>query len=78
MQSEMHQMHISGYYISKGFDDRIRAMKHLRGHSRRYFSLATIAMHSTLHRLCSIESRYRHRDRPHLYHEYKTSPPSER
>ncbi|WP_292655031.1 hypothetical protein [Nitratifractor sp.] len=53
-------------------------MKHLRGHSRRYFSLATIAMHSTLHRLCSIESRYRHRDRPHLYHEYKTSPPSER
>ncbi len=78
MQYKSCQVHIWGYYISKGFDDRIRVMKHLRGHSRRYFSLATIAMHSTLHRLCSIESRYRHRDRPHLYHEYKTSPPSDR
>jgi hypothetical protein len=32
-------------------------------------------MHSTLHRLCSLDVRYRHRDLPHLYHEYKTSPP---
>ncbi|WP_456456728.1 hypothetical protein [Nitratifractor sp.] len=53
-------------------------MKDLRGHSRSYFSLAAIAMHSTLHRLRSIENRYRHRQRPHLYHEYKTSPPSDR
>jgi len=53
-------------------------MKHLRGHSKRYFSLAAIAMHSTLHRLCSLDVRYRHRDLPHLYHEYKTSPPYER
>jgi len=53
-------------------------MKHLRGHSRRYFSLAAIAMHSTLHRLCGMDSKYRRRTRPHLYHEYKTSPPIER
>ncbi|WP_456433367.1 hypothetical protein [Nitratifractor sp.] len=52
-------------------------MKHLRGHSKRYFSLATIAMYSTLHRLCGIDARYRHSEGPLLYHEYKTSPPSE-
>ena len=70
-------MQLRGNYISKVFDDRIRFMKDLRGHSKRYFTLAAIAMHSTLHRLSSIHVRYRRQDRPHLYHEYKTSPPFE-
>ncbi len=52
-------------------------MKHLRGHSKRYFSPAAIAMHSTLHRLSRIESEAKLHRRPHLYHEYKTSPPKE-
>jgi hypothetical protein len=64
-------------YISKPFEGKMRPMKHIRGHSKRYFSLAAIAMHSTMHRLCSLDERYRHQDRPHLYHEYKTSPPNE-
>ena len=52
-------------------------MKELRGYRRHYYSLAVITMHSTLHRLCSIDSEYRRHRRPHLYHEYKTSPPNE-
>ncbi len=51
-------------------------MKHLRGHNKRYFTLAAIAMYSTLQGLSAIESN-------HLYHSYafdiekhKTSPPA--
>jgi len=52
-------------------------MKHLRGHRRRYFSLSAIAMYSTLTALSWIDSNYQRHRLPHLYHEYKTSPPDE-
>ncbi|WP_457606122.1 hypothetical protein [Nitratifractor sp.] len=52
-------------------------MKYLKGHGHRYFSMATIAMYSTLHRLAWIDSNHQRHRSPHLYHEYKTSPPLE-
>ena len=52
-------------------------MKHLRGYTRRYFSLAIIAMYSTLYKLCTIDNNQQY----HLYafkiEEYKTSPPAQ-
>ena len=51
-------------------------MKHLRGHTRRYFSLAVIAMYSTLHRLCRLDSNYQYHSFAFKIEEYKTSPPS--
>jgi hypothetical protein len=55
----------------------MRFMKHLRGHSKRYFTLAAIAMHSTLHRILRYESVSRHHTLPHRIQEYSTSPPEE-
>jgi hypothetical protein len=50
-------------------------MKHLKGHSKRYFSLATIAMYATLHKLSWIDVNYQHHKKAFAYQEYKTSPP---
>jgi len=50
-------------------------MKHLRGYTKRYFSLAIIAMHSTTHKLCTIDSKYKYHREAFEYQEYKTSPP---
>lgn len=50
-------------------------MKHLRGYTRRYFSLAIIAMHSTLHKLCRVDSNFRYHKSAFKIEEYKTSPP---
>jgi len=50
-------------------------MKYLKGYSRRYFSLATIAMYSTLHKLCWIDSNHQYHKLAFEYQEYKTSPP---
>jgi hypothetical protein len=52
-------------------------MKHLRGHSRRYFTFAAIAMHSTLHCIAGREIISRHHTLPHRIQEYGTSPPEE-
>jgi len=51
-------------------------MKHLKGHSRQYFSLATIAMYSTINKLSWIDSNYKYHRKAFAYQEYKTSPPS--
>ena len=51
------------------------AMKDLRGYTRRYFSLAIIAMFSTLHKLSRIRSSLQYHTIAFVYHEYKTSPP---
>jgi len=50
-------------------------MKYLRGYTKRYFSLAIIAMYSTLHKLsqCDSNAKY-HRDAYEAL-ERKTSPP---
>ena len=50
-------------------------MKHLRGHNKNYFSLAVIAMYSTLSKLCWIDSNFQYHKKAFIYHEYKTSPP---
>jgi len=51
-------------------------MKHLRGYTRRYFSLAVIAMYSTLNKLCRVESNFQYHKSAFKIEEYKTSPPS--
>ncbi len=50
-------------------------MKHLRGYLKRYFSLAIIAMYSTVHKLCTIDSKFQYHLKAFEYQEYKTSPP---
>jgi len=50
-------------------------MKHLRGYRKRYFKLSIIAMYSTLHKLCWIDSNLKFYKKAFEYQEYKTSPP---
>ena len=50
-------------------------MKHLRGYRRRYFSLAIIAMYSTLFKLSAIDTNYQYHKHTFECQEYKTSPP---
>jgi len=50
-------------------------MKHLRGYTKHYFSLAIIAMYSTLNKLCTIDSNYQYHSYAFKIEEYKTSPP---
>lgn len=50
-------------------------MKHLNGYRRRYFSLAIIAMYSTLFKLSTIDTNYQYHKHTFEYQEYKTSPP---
>jgi len=50
-------------------------MKHLKGYTKRYFSLAIIAMYSSLHKLTRVESAQEYHQRALEYQEYKTSPP---
>ncbi len=50
-------------------------MKHLRGYGKRYFSLAIIAMYSTLYKLCTIDANQQYHLKAFEYQEYKTSPP---
>lgn len=50
-------------------------MKHLRGYTRRYFSLAIIAMYSTLHKLSQRDSNYKYHKDAFEELERKTSPP---
>jgi len=51
-------------------------MKHLRGYTKRYFSLAVIAMYSTLHKLSRLDSNYQYLKFAFKVQEYKTSPPA--
>lgn len=50
-------------------------MKHLRGFSNRYFSLAVIAMYSTLFKLCKTDSNRVYHLKSHIIKIPKTSPP---
>jgi hypothetical protein len=52
-------------------------MKHLRGYTRRYFSLAIIAMYSTLYKLCTMDSNFQYHKYAFKIEEYKTSPPAQ-
>jgi len=50
-------------------------MKHLKGYGKRYFSLAAIAMYSTLEKLSRCDSNFKYHLKAFEYQEYKTSPP---
>ncbi len=50
-------------------------MKHLKGYKKRYFSLAVIAMYSTLHRLGRVDANYIYHKLSHKDPTKKTSPP---
>ena len=50
-------------------------MKHLKGKKKRYFSLAIIAMFSTLHKLSRKDSNYQYHRYAFKIEENKTSPP---
>jgi len=50
-------------------------MRHLKGYNKRYFSLAIIAMYSTLFKLCAVDANYQYHLKAFAYQEYKTSPP---
>jgi len=50
-------------------------MKHLKGYTKRYFSLAIIAMYSTLYKLSRCDSNFQYHTKAFEYQEYKTSPP---
>ena len=50
-------------------------MKHLRGYTKRYFSLAAIAIYSTMNKLCTIDVNRRYHEHAYKIEEYKTSPP---
>ncbi|MEJ2436929.1 MAG: hypothetical protein P8Y43_02265 [Sulfurovaceae bacterium] len=50
-------------------------MKYLKGFRRRYFSLAIIALYSTLYKLCRLDSNYQYHRLAFKLQENKTSPP---
>ncbi len=50
-------------------------MKHLKGYKQRYFSLAIIAMYSTLFKLCTIDANYQYYRYAFERPEYKISSP---
>ncbi len=50
-------------------------MKHLKGYKKRYFSLAVIAMYSTLYKLGGIDASYIYHKLSHKDPVKQTSPP---
>jgi len=50
--------------------------KYLRGHQKQYFSLAVIAMYSTLHKLTRLDSNYQYHKIAFSPLPQKTAPPS--
>jgi len=50
-------------------------MKHLNGFGKRYFSLAIIAVYSTLYKLCKVDSNYIYHIKAFKYLPLKTAPP---
>ncbi|SFV70706.1 hypothetical protein MNB_SV-3-439 [hydrothermal vent metagenome] len=49
--------------------------KYLRGHTKQYFSLSVIAMYSTLHKLCTLDSNYQYHKLAYSLVPHKTAPP---
>jgi len=50
-------------------------MKHLRGYGKRYFSLAIIAMYSTIDKLSTVDSNFQYHIKAFEYTQPKTGPP---
>ncbi|MEA3314977.1 MAG: hypothetical protein U9Q30_03905 [Campylobacterota bacterium] len=50
-------------------------MKHLKGFGKRYFSLAIIAMYSTLYKLSKVDSNFQYHIKSFEYLPLKQAPP---
>ena len=50
-------------------------MKHLKGYGKRYFSLAVIAMYSTLNKLSKIDSNFQYHLKAFEYLPLSQAPP---
>jgi hypothetical protein len=50
-------------------------MKHLRGYTKRYFSLAIIAMYSTLYKLSRVDSNFVYHLKAYKYALASRAPP---
>jgi hypothetical protein len=50
-------------------------MKHLNGFGKRYFSLAIIAMYSTLYKLCKMHNNYQYHLKAFEYLPLSQAPP---
>jgi len=50
-------------------------MKHLKGFTKRYFSLAIIAVYSTVSKLCKIDANYKYHKLSYKEPPKGTSPP---
>lgn len=51
--------------------------KYLRGHNKQYFSLAVIALYSTLHKLTRLDSNFEYFKLAFSLTPYKTAPPTQ-
>jgi len=51
-------------------------MKHLKGYTKRYFSLAIIAMYSTLHKLSRNDSNFVYHKKSFEFIQPSTAPPA--
>jgi hypothetical protein len=51
-------------------------MKHLKGYGKRYFSLAIIAMYSTIDKLTKAENCYQYHIKPYEFIQPSNAPPS--
>jgi len=50
-------------------------MKHLNGYGKRYFSLAIIAMYSTINKLSSIDIKFKYHIKAFEYSPLSQAPP---
>ena len=51
-------------------------MKHLKGYGKRYFSLAIIAMYSTLNKLSKADSNFQYHKKAFEFTQQAQAPPS--
>ena len=50
-------------------------MKHLKGYGKRYFTLAVIAMYSTLYKLSKVDSNFQYHKKAFEFIQPSTAPP---
>ena len=51
-------------------------MKHLKGYGKRYFSLAIIAMYSTLNKLSKVDSNFQYHKKSFEFIQQPQAPPT--
>jgi len=51
--------------------------KYLRGHNKQYFTLVVLAVYSTLHKLCRLDSNFQYFKLAFSPLPHKTAPPAQ-